>query len=665
MQLGAGGTTGSIQGDVVNNGTLAFNRSNAVTFAGTVSGSGGLRQLGPGTLSLTGTNTYSGGTVIGGGTLIGSATSFGSGAILNNAALVIDQPTDASFANAIDGGGSFTKTGMGSLNLTGTSGLTSPTTVAVGKLAVNGSLASSAVTVLSGATLAGSGTVGATIVHAGGVIAPGNSIGTLTVAGNYTHNAGGTYQVEVNAQGQSDKIVATGTATINGGTVQVLAQPGSYARNTTYTILTASGGQTGTFSTVTSNFAFLTPTLSYDANNVFLNLLASQNAFAAGAQTANQFAVGTVLDLASPNATGDFATVLNALYGLDAQQGPAALNAISGQPYAGFGTVNAQSGRLFMTTVGQQQAAARGAAGGATRVALAEACEMACDTAEPARWGAWASGMGATGSVGGNANSATLSYTMGGAAVGVDYRIDPRFLVGLAAGYSSGRQWVGGFQGTGSTGNYDVALYASFAQGAFYADALAGYAYSDNQRQRIISIPGIQSRMANGRAGANQFLGQIEAGYKVGVYEPAQASITPFARLQTVAISQSAFGENGANALNLNVAQQNTTSVRTILGADLGSKIALSGQRTLDLALRLGWAHEFAETARPMTAAFAGVPAIPFTVYGAQPQRDAVVVGLGLNTAVANATSIYVRYDGEITGRDDAHVFSAGLRMTW
>ena len=63
------------------------------------------------------------------------------------------------------------------------------------------------------------------------------------------------------------------------------AQSGSYARNTTYTILTANGGLSGSYTNVTSNFAFLTPSLAYDANNVYLSLFLNQSAFAAGAQT--------------------------------------------------------------------------------------------------------------------------------------------------------------------------------------------------------------------------------------------------------------------------------------------------------------------------------------------------------------------------------------------
>ena len=95
--------------------------------------------------------------------------------------------------------------------------------------------------------------------------------------------AGSTYQVEANAQGQSDRINVGGAAAIQGGTVQVLAAAGNYANSTTYTIVRANGGVAGTYSAVTSNFGFLTPTLSYDANDVFLTLALGQNAFTSSA----------------------------------------------------------------------------------------------------------------------------------------------------------------------------------------------------------------------------------------------------------------------------------------------------------------------------------------------------------------------------------------------
>jgi uncharacterized protein with beta-barrel porin domain len=541
--------------------------------------------------------------------------------------------------------------------------------VTAGTLSVNGSITSN-VTVGSAGTLGGNGTIFGSVVTAG-TLAPGNSIGLLTVNGSYTQAAGSFYQVQLNAAGQNDRINITGapgTATLQGGTVQVQAAAGGYANSTTYTILNATGGVSGTYAGVSSNFAFLTSTLSYNANNVFLTLaLPGQNAFTPSflALTPNQKAVGTALNQSFANAAGDFATVIGALAGLNIAQGPVALDAISGQPYADFGTMNVNNAALFMNALGQQMANARGSsASTGQRQALAQACEIeSCDAVGPLS--AWASALGGLGSVLGDGNASTLTYNFGGAAAGLDYRLDSRFLVGIGTGYTHGTQWVNSFMGQGWSDSVSVAAYGSFTQAGIYLDALAGYAYFNNQLQRQILIPGLQQRTATGSTGANQFLGQAEAGYKVDIYAPAQASITPFGRLQISSVTQNAFSESGAQSLNLNVAQQTTNSLRTTIGADLAGEIDFGSEHKVDIDVRLGWQHEFADTGRPITAAFVGAPGNSFTVFGATPARDAAVVGLQATTRIAEATQVYLRYDGGVGGGTDNHALNVGVRFSW
>jgi outer membrane autotransporter protein len=682
ITLNAGGGTFNPTGP--NGGTT-------LSLTGPISGPGALTLNGPGgTLILSGANTYTGGTSIIAGTLqLGSAGAFPSGGTLtvnggtfalNNFSVTSDalsgtggtvalgtgtlftnSKASTTLASAITGTGTLVKLGSGVLTLSGNaSGFTGNTIVSDGGLVVNGSLG--AAVVVNHGTLGGNGTVRGLTIN-GGVVGPGNSIGTLNVT-DAVVKSGGAYQFEANGQGQGDRINVGGRATINGATVQLVTAPGPYANSTTYTILNAAGGVSGAYAGVTDNLAFLTPTLSYDANNVYLTLALQGNAFSQAGATANQRAAGTALDRTYATATGDLATVIGAIAGVDSTLAPQILNSISGQPYADFGTVNVAGAASFMNVLGQQMALARGGAGSGQRQSLAQACEAtSCDPASP--FTSWLTALGGIGSLQGNGNAATLTYNMGGVAAGLDYRLDPRVLMGIGVGYATGTNWVNGFAGVGFTDSISVSAYASFTQGAFYADALAGYAYANNQLQRQIVLPLLQPRVASGSTGANQFLGQIETGYKVPVFAPAQASITPFARLQAVSVTQNAFGESGASSLSLNVAQQTTNSLRSTLGVDLAGAIGLGEQRQLDLALRLGWMHEYAYTGRPITAAFAGAPAAPFTVYGATSPRDYAVIGLSAGTRIAEATEAYLRYDGAIGAGNDSHALTAGFRIRW
>src|SRR5262245_53079706 len=355
-----------------NGGVLSFEIDNGtnLAFAGTISGSGGLVKEGEGTLTLSGNNSYTGGTLVNEGTLaVGSSAALGTGILrladdttlqaaanwltLTNAiqllgdATVDTQSNTLTLAGSISGTGGLEKIGSGTLILTGVSTYTGDTEVNEGVLRVDGSLVS-AVSVNAGGTLMGTGTIGGLEVGSGGIVAPGGPswIGTLRVAGDVSFDEGSIYRVKTNAAGQSDKIIATGAASIDGGTVQVLAQRGNYARQTRYTILTAGGGVDGEFDNVTSNLAFLTPFLSYDPNNVFLTLVRNDITFASVAQTPNQRAVAAALDQSAP-----LKPLVQAVANLTVAGARQAFDALSGEVHGSVQTTMMDDSRYMRQAV--------------------------------------------------------------------------------------------------------------------------------------------------------------------------------------------------------------------------------------------------------------------------------------------------------------------------
>lgn len=650
--------------------SIVFDQATDGTFAGNITGMGNtlglgtVTKTGAGKLVLSGTSKFKSQvpglaefTVLG-GTLQGTSASL-LGNIVNNAALIFDQTFDGTYAGSMSGTGTLTKNGTGKVNLTGVSTVGGGTTINAGGVAVNGHLNSN-VLVNKGGTLSGSGNVTGDITNNGGTVKPGNSIGHLTVDGNFTFNSG-TLEMEVNAAGDSDRISVIGAdhrVMINAGTLDIVTDPGIYRPGTTYTIITTEGGGNVTFGEVTGGVGFLTPEVSLDSEHIYVTLALAPDAFASAALTANQRAVGGALDAiaASGNVGGLVTTIAN----LPVADGAAAFQTLSGQPYADLATVNLRASQLFMNAVGRQMSVARNGGSGGDRVSL---MEPGSDTL--ADFSVWMSGIGSTGSVNGDANASGLDYTLGGTAFGIDYRVNPSFLVGVAGGYVSGSQSVNGFAGDTDADTVSAVAYGSFTQGPLYVDALAGYANASNSMERSIGSAGLPFGRAEGDTDAGQFLGQIETGYRFDLATPFSTAITPFARLQVVAIDQDGFTETGLSPYNLTVASQSTTSVRTTIGADFTASFDLGNGMPLDLGLRLGWVHEFADTTPAMTASFASAPGADFTVYGATRQRDSALIGLSAAVKLSDSSSLFASYDGELGGGNDNHQLWGGFKLTW
>ena len=218
--------------------------------------------------------------------------------------------------------------------------------------------------------------------------------------------------------------------------------------------------------------------------------------------------------------------------------------------------------------------------------------------------------------------------------------------------------------GTGTSNTVQVALYGEYAQARSISTRWRATRHADNRMNRPIVIPGLPSAHGPGLHHGQHVLRPARDRLQGSIWAAALGGfVTPFARLQASTSTQSGFSETGADSLDLTVAQQTTSSLRTVLGAQLGAGIDAAWREKLDLTFRLGWSHEYADTARPVTASFAGAPALSFTTFGAGAARWRGA-GLGANTAIAEAT-VYLRYDGTISGQDSAHAITAGVRMTW
>nr|WP_246591735.1 autotransporter-associated beta strand repeat-containing protein [Aminobacter anthyllidis] len=653
LQIGIGGTAGSIIGNVENNAVLAFNRSDLLTFAGAISGSGAVKQIGSGKTVLTGTNSYTGGTTISAGTLSGSATSFGSGAILNDAAFIIDQATDASFANAINGTGSFTKSGAGALTLTATSLLSGDTTVSAGKLSVNGSLAKSAVTVASGAVLGGTGIIGKLTAQSGSTVNAGSSIGTLSVTGDASFATGSTFQVDVDTT-KSDRLSVAGKATLSGGTVQVLAGSGNYAPSTQYTILTAATGVLGQFASVTSNLAFLTPTLTYTSNAVGLSLDRNDIKFTDIAATRNQFAAGGAADR-----LGNKHAIYKAIVNLDKDAARKAFDALSGEVHASVGGMLVEDSRFLASAANDRIRAAFGDIGTAAALPVMaygpDGPVIAEATTE--RMAFWGQAYGSWGKTGSDGNAAAFSRTTGGFIGGLDAGIGDSVRIGAFAGYSNGSFNAHDRASSGDSSAYHAGVFAGGQWEAFSLRAGAAYSWTDIETSRTVAFANFNDKLtASYDAGTTQVFG--EASYRL---QQGDAIVEPFAALAYINVKTDGFTEKGGQAA-LTASTSTTETTFATLGVRASTEIAIRG---MDAKLHgmVGWRHTFGDVTPLASVAFKSGGA--FTVAGAPIAKDTAIVEAGLDLTLTPDATLGVTYAGQFGSGAVDQSFRANLGVSF
>ena len=581
--------------------------------------------------------------------------------------------------------GPMTFTGTNSTTLTAVNTYTGATNVNGGTLVVNGSIAASSLTTVNtGGTLAGTGTVGNTLIT-GGTFAPGNgSAGSsMTVSGSLVFQTAATYLVHVDPTISSTSV--TTTATLGGATVNAVFAPGSYVAKQ-YTILTATGGVSGTFGSLTNTDlpAGFQTSMSYDANHAFLNLtlgfqlptsLSVNQQNVANALT-NSFNTAGGIPMVYGALTSRGLTLAAGELGTGTQQTTfEAMNLFTGlltDPFvAGRGdglivppttapqwTDEDERAVAFAPDGKRRPKAERDAYAALTKKAMAPAPDPVLQ-----RWSVWGAAFGGSQSTDGNTavgSNATTSRIFG-AAAGADYRISPLTLAGFALGGGGTSFSIANGLGSGQSDLFQAGAFVRHTVGPTYVSAALAYGWQQVTTNRTVAIAGTDQLHA--RFDANAFTGRLEGGYR---FATDWMGLTPYAAGQFTTFSLPAYAEQvvgGGNAFALSYAAKDVTASRSELGLRSDKSFAVR-DAILTLRGRAAWAHDF-NTDRNIAATFQALPVASFVVNGAAQARDSALTAASAELKWASGFSVAATFDGEFSDVTRSYAGKGVVRYTW
>jgi len=683
----------------------------AANFGGDISGQGGVTKQGTYSQSLSGTNGYFGTTTVAAGTLEAAALhtlSPNSTHVINSGATLnlngLDQVIGAlagagdvtllgarlsaggnnsstEFSGTMTGAGGFTKHGTGTQIFSSTIDYSGDTVVDAGALMVNGALTNSNTIVNANGLLGGTGTVQAVVVNGGGVFAPGSGVpGTQMTVNGPLDFAGGIYRVAVSPTVASSAIV-NGIANLSGGTVHAQFTPGSYLLRQ-YVILQAAG-LTGAFAGLTASnlpVGFAADLLN-QGNDVVLQLSPAVP-YVTGLSIKQQ----NVLDAITNSFINDASLPpeFAALYGLSGDAFLNALSQASGEPGAAIATSTFMAWNQFFNMIFDPSGSGRRTVGGPSEaVPFAEARGRGDDVAlayaaAPSRrdpgettvsipsrshWSMWGGGYGGSATTQGDAIQGSHDTTSRayGFAAGADREVAPGSLIGFALAGGGTSFGLADGLGGGRSDLFQASLYARQDWNAAYLMAAFGYGWQDFTTERTVTIAGTDRLEA--RFDAHTVAGRVEGGWRFG---SELTGMAPYAAFQVASIALPAYAEqatSGSNAFTLAYSGRTDTQKRAELGARFDHAMpVLDG--VLKLHGRAAWAHDF-DSSRVADAVFLTLPGAAFSVGGARPDADALLVSAGAEIAWANGFSLAGSFEGEFSGNTDSYAGKGAIRYRW
>ncbi|MFC7704178.1 autotransporter domain-containing protein [Plastorhodobacter daqingensis] len=529
-------------------------------------------------------------------------------------------------SGVISGSGDLIKRGDGQLVLSATNTYSGGTMVERGALIVNGSIAGSGLmTVADGARLGGTGTTASVAIASGGTLGAGNSIGTLTIDGNLSFAQGAIFEVETDADGNTDRVDVTGRAVINGGSVLALSEAGAYALNTEYQILTAPGGITGTFDSVRSSLAFLDARLRYGSTSLGLNLERNDTAFRTVATSGNSRATADALErLGAGNALFDRVVMLGG------ETARATFTDLSGEMnVAAFGALADQS--VLVGDIWRQNA--QTPAEGTT---------------------VWIGAYGKDGTAAGSSDLFDVNRDTVGTLFGVNAATAGGVNLGGMVGFGHGSLSLDGASGRIDTDDLHLGLSLGTQIGATSLRGGASFSRSRLSGHRDLRIgPSAERASVSGTMDTTHLFAEVE--HRVA-FDTLQ--LIPFARLGHVHVAAEGLRETGSAAA-LRVEDSSYNATYGDLGARLQTALGPTGATRLraDLAYRTVFSGDEATVG----LAFAGGDTFDISAVGMT--GDVATVGFGIDYDLNDTTVLSTRYSGAFGERNTASAISLSLGM--
>jgi outer membrane autotransporter protein len=655
-----------------------------ITNTGSISGTTGI-YLNPSNVSVftSGTITGTGGTAIRFGSAGGNTLTLGPGFAMNGNVLGAGGDT---FQLGGTGTGTFDLSTIGAPRQY--EGFTTFNVVG-GTWVVSGIFGQSQPWNVLGGILAGTGTLSSVNVNNGGTLAPGLpgvAGGTLGISGNLVMASAAAYLVNVSPSTASRTNVS-GTAAL-AGTLDANGTGGAFSQGAKYTVLTATGGRSGTFGTltITGSFGSMMPVVSYDANDVYLTLApASLTAKLPPGTPQNDVSVANAITAAN---VGTPPLAFQNLFQLPPQQLQNALTQLSGEVGTGAQASAIQWTDQFLSMLFDPVGTADGGGNGGAAmgfaperstipsdVTLAYARVLkappSADPPSPAfdsSWNVWGAAFGGGTNTKGDpvgGGSHDLTASTGGVAAGVDYRITPDTVVGLALA-GGGTSWsLSPGLGSGRSDVFQAAVYGSQRLGnAYVSGALAfGSFWMSTLRSLAPPLPGDTLRAS---FNAQDFSGRLEGGYRIAL--TPSFTLTPYAAAQAQSFRTPGYSETGTASASdpfaLAYSSQTATATRTELGGRFSQLMAQADGTMVKLFGRVAWAHDW-QGNPALTATFQGLPTATFTVNGATPPQNLALASAGAEWRLRNGWSLLAKFEGEFAPNSQTYTGTARVKYSW